>query len=328
MIDRFPGPGQRRLNSPARVISGTGTGPLGWLVVNHPGGGREPEYLQVDPLTGEPIPLSVPIATQPAPEPPAMPGPPPRRAIGPVIAVVSVVVLLAVLGGALLVALAVMVGGEGEVVAGDTESGSDITAPLTPPLSLDDIKVKPATKGWQGVLSPLDGVAYDVPKKGWTVESPGVRAGFEDESGPRTIMRGVSTFHRDACDGQGVRGRAGFMPAGDVDPARGVEVAAPYWAEAAAELPENSGKVQASPATSVRIADGELTAQMSSSVVSTAHLDSDCPAPLLMVTAVAFQPTPGGETAMFILFYDLGVDDQLSDRIANKIIASLRPHAG
>lgn len=194
--------------------------------------------------------------------------------------------------------------------------------------SESDIKVDAITPGWQGVLSPKENVAYDVPKD-WTVESPGMLSGFEDESGPRTIMHGISTYLDEACeDVRGSsRGKAGFMTAGDIDPDRGARAAVILWGEAAAELPEQSGEVEPSPSRDVKIAGGEITAKMSSAVVELPK-DQDCPAPRLKITAVAFKPAGNGDTALFILHSDVGVKHELSDDVAKKIIASLRPHQG
>lgn len=315
--------------------------------MSYPGGQHEsgPYGYQADPFTGQPLPhgygtggyqQAPPIEQQPFPGAypgyegyPGGPGRPPRKGVPIIALAVGGMLLLAVIGAGLLF----VVGGredDSRAVAG-SEPSVEASAPTVSPESSSeapssgDNTVAAVTPGWQGVLSRKEKVAYDVPRD-WTVGSPGLLVGFEDKSGPRTIMHGVATYKDEACpnaDGS-YRGQVGFMSVGKFDPREGARIAALLWAEAAAELPENSGEVARPSSTPVKVADGAISAWKATAVVDL-PAGSDCPAPRMKVTAVGFTPKPGGNTAMFILYTDLDVPDALPDAVAGKIIASLRP---
>lgn len=177
--------------------------------------------------------------------------------------------------------------------------------------------------GWQPVLSQKEGAIFDVPDD-WTVESPGTLTGFEDGAGRKVIMHGVATYRDGFCKNaaNSYRGGAGFMTAGDADPKKVPQIAAKLWATAAGELPEDSPKVTSSAPKRVTIAGGQ-DAWMSTAVVKN-PVKSECPPPSLKVTAVAFVPREGGDTALFIMHTDEGVEDPLPPAEAKKIIDSLR----
>src|SRR5690606_15788909 len=67
------------------------------------------------------------------------------------------------------------------------------TSSLAPPTtqSAGSSRVKAVVEGWAPVFSAREGAAFDV-SEDWTVEDPGVIAGFEDDSGIRTAMHGVA----------------------------------------------------------------------------------------------------------------------------------------
>lgn len=187
-----------------------------------------------------------------------------------------------------------------------------------------DLKADPVVDGWQVAISPKEAVAYDV-SDDWTVESPDTLTGFEDGNGRQVIMHGVSTYRSDFCkaDDGSYRGEAGFMTAGDADPKKVPAVAVKLWATAAAELPKDSDKVQAGAVKPVDIEGGQQ-AWMSTTTVRN-PVKSVCAPDVLKVTAVAFVPREGGDTALFIMHTDTDVDDELPAADAQKVIGSLRP---
>lgn len=199
-----------------------------------------------------------------------------------------------------------------------TTTAPTTTAPTTTAASGDHV-IDATIAGWQGVLSAQDKAAYDVPP-GWRIEDPGFVSGFEGNS---QRVHGVSTYKPEACpdvDGS-IRGRAGFGAPEKDDPASAARAAATRWAEAAAGVERGSDKVTVGSPKSVQIDGGKLTAKVVTA--SAKGPKGSCSAPKVQATAAAFESD--GQTVLFVLYVDKGVDDELDDGIANTIISSLRP---
>lgn len=247
------------------------------------------------------------------------PGGPNRKRVAIIVAVVALVLLV---GGGLTALLLLDSGGTaGKPVAKPVPPSSSAPATTSPlPTDVNEVKVEAITPGWQGVLSPMDGAAYDVPAS-WEVETPGTRTGLEDKNGePKTIMHGVATARPGTCakDGSGpYLTETGFMKAGSIAPSKGSRAAAMMWEEAttgqrgkdpgARQVPINGGKAKA----------------YTSTVEVKPEADSGCPAPKVNVTTAAFE-VPGA-TAVFVVFSPQGVPGALPPADIDKIIASLRP---
>jgi len=257
---------------------------------------------------------------------------PPRRNRTPV--VLAVVAALVLLGGGGAAGYFLTSGSDEpddrsqQVPPTSTTSSSAVpsstsSSPPTTSRTKRFAKVEPVVPGWQPVLSQKEGAIFDVPDD-WTVESPDTLTGFEDGSGRQVIMHGVATYREGFCKkaANSYRGGAGFMTAGDADPKKVPQIAAKLWATAAGELPEDSPKVTASAPMRVLIQGGQ-DAWLSTAVVKN-PVKSECAPPSLKVTAVAFVPRKGGDTALFVMHTDEGVDDALPPAEAKKIIGSLR----
>ncbi|WP_028850302.1 hypothetical protein [Thermocrispum municipale] len=265
---------------------------------------------------------------------------PPRRPRTPlIIGVVTAIVLVA--GGVGVYFLAT--GGEDEPQNVATESStsappsttsqSPITStessppPDDPPSGGESSNLKPVVAGWKAVFSAREGAAFDV-SKNWTVEPPDALAGFEDKTGLRVVMHGIATYRDGFCSGKpnSNRGRAGFMTAKDLDPAKITATAAKLWATAAMELPEDSPKVKPTPIRTITTHDGKQA--WTSTATAKASTGDKCSSDEVKVTAVAFKPHAEGDTALFILYHDTGVKDELPADEAKKIIDSLRAVGG
>ncbi|TCP46735.1 hypothetical protein EV191_11311 [Tamaricihabitans halophyticus] len=175
------------------------------------------------------------------------------------------------------------------------------------------------TPGWQGVLSPDDSVAYDVPSN-WSVESPGMRTGLEDDNGkPLVIMHGVAFADPPACaDGGGpYAGATGFMTAGEAEPRGASRAAAKLWADAVTESDNDAPQ-----ASTTKVADGQISAHTTSMEVRPGD-PSVCDAKTIKITTVAFDNS--GQTAVFLLFNPQGKADSTKQADVDKIVASLRP---
>ena len=194
------------------------------------------------------------------------------------------------------------------------------SAPTTS--SAAPITVAPVIPGWHSVAAANERVAYDVPAD-WAIETPGTLVGFEDNTGPRATMHAVATYKPDACAGVpgSYRAHAGLMKLTERDPQSLAGVAARFWAEAAAELPQGDPSVPQPASTQTKIANG-VSAWIATSTIKAAP-SGECDAPAMKITTVAFG-VPNGQSALFVLYADQAVPDALPDDVTTKIITSLR----
>lgn len=205
-----------------------------------------------------------------------------------------------------------------------TSPTSTTTGPTSTTTTPGTTELEPTVAGWQAVASAKADAAYDVPDD-WRVESPDYISGFEDDGGELQVaIHGVSTYKPKACpeaDGS-IRGRTGFAtPDGD-DPAQAAERAAIQWVAAATG--KDAADISPDEPSQVDIAEGDITATVVTA--EAAAPQGSCSAPRVQVTAAAFQP-PGGQTVLFVMYQDQGVDDALATDTAEKIVRSLRPHS-
>ncbi|SDC32113.1 hypothetical protein [Actinokineospora iranica] len=308
---------------------------------------QHPQY-QVDPLTGQPV-SQQPQQTgfqgggyqgfgmypQRQPEPPK-----PNRT--PLIVTLVVVVVVAI--GAVTTLLLVNRDSDDPApVAAPSSSAEKTTAdrptatrkPVTSsprpttsttPTDVSQIKVDPVISGWQGVLSPKEGVAYDVPKD-WEVEKPSVIVGFDDNEGkPTAVMHGVSTYKPEACaDVKGsYRGHVGFVSAGTAEPERAARNGAKLFADAAALNADGSkAPVTVTDPVPAKVDHGKIDA-VSATATLTVNQPGECSSPTVLFTTVAFKN--GANTVLFMMYMDQGTPDALPADIAAQVVSSIRPH--
>lgn len=295
--------------------------------MSYPGG------QQYDPYSGQPVPPE--YGQQPQQS--AYRGlgaydepPPPRSRTPIVLAVVAALLLLGGAGVGVYFLTRDVDGSDSDALTPPTPQTSTTSSSAPPSSSTSSpstsstkryTEVEPYVAGWQPVVGPREGAAFDVPD-GWTIETPDTLAGFEDGNGRQVLMHSTATYREGECKEGSYRGGAGFMTAGEADPKEAPQVVAKMWATAAGELPEDSPKVTATAPKRVTIADGKY-AWLSTATVKD-PVKSECAPPSLKVIAVGFTPSSGGKTAMFVMHLDTDVDDELPAADAKKIIGSLR----
>lgn len=297
----------------------------------------QPQQYQVDPMTGQPVPYGgyqgFGLYQQQPPPPPRKPDRTPWIVAAAAVVVVAVGVVTTLL-------LVDSRSDPGTPIAATTStppppsSSSSSTKRPSPrpttsktPTEVKDILVEPVVEGWQGVLSPKEGVAYDVPPD-WKVQTPGTIVGFEDNDGkPAAVMHGVSTYKDGACPGArgSYRGHVGFATADelalDVAARGGVKL----FAESAALNPDGSkAPVVVNEIAPRKVGQGKVDA-VTATAVLTVTQPGECPSPSVLFTSVAFKV--GTRTALFVMYMDQGVPDALPAEVAEKVIASLRPHS-
>lgn len=198
------------------------------------------------------------------------------------------------------------------------------------PDTVQSITVQAVTPGWQGVLAREQRIAYDVPP-GWTVQTPGTFAGYQDASGKLATMHGVTIYRQHACpQNPGVdRGRVGFMPIAPTDPRQAAIEDGRLWAQSAAVDGSDpaSGRasavrVNSSPAQQISLDHGAIRAWQA--VTSAPVRPGACLPPRVQVTTVAFADR--GNTVLFVAVMDQGVADAARAEDVATIVASLRRH--
>lgn len=271
-------------------------------------------------------------------------GPQPPKKRGGVIAAVAVVSVLLLSG----------IGVGGYFLLGDddqkdppaaqptttppSQSSSESTSPgattteksYTP----QEIAIEPITAGWRGVWVPKDRVAYDVPKKDWTVATPGTTTGWENADGkPVASFHGVSDYRKGWCKAKDWWSRAvvGVQSVGAQEREKAARVGAIYFGAAIAKKPQKPASVDESKAKDVRINGGKTTASVSTATVPISYDKSDpkkCrEARTTKITSVAFNPEPK-QTSLLIIVADQGGKAELPQAEVDKIVKSLRPHEG
>ncbi|MCP2304222.1 hypothetical protein [Actinokineospora globicatena] len=277
-------------------------------------------YYQVDPLTGRPVAYQGFGMYEPPP-------PPPRKT--------PLYVFLALL---LVVALGVvfmvikMSADDAEPLATTAQTPPPTTSrsattrstTTTSPMPAS-ARIAPTIPGWQGVLSPKEKAAYDVPQD-WKVETPGTVVGFDDHKGTLVaVMHGATTYVPEACPDSrsSYRGHAGFVTAGATDPERAAVNGVRLFADAAAlNKDDTRAPVSSTAPKPVKVANGTIDAITATATVTPTH-PSECPSPTILFTSVAFKH--GTTTILFLMYQDQGVPDTLPQPIADQIITTIRP---
>ena len=271
--------------------------------------------------------------TPPPNAPPTVPAvtarpPKPRRRRPLMIAAVAFAAVVALAGGA-FAALSQSRGGGPPRPAASSPGGAGTAAPVRS-------NPNPVVPGWQVMLAPGYGVAYDVPP-GWKLEEPGTFSGFEDNDGNLLAgERAVATVKRGRC----VRAQAGLR--GGSDPkarpttdeldalAGAADQEARKWAAAAygaADQRPHPPKIDARPSDTVTT-HGITAARVAVNVTTTAREDGCTPSHATVET-LAMAATRNASTVgplIFIVFADRNVPGQVPGGVLRQIAGSIRPY--
>jgi hypothetical protein len=184
-------------------------------------------------------------------------------------------------------------------------------------------QVPAVTPGWQGLVSTRDKVAYDLPPQGWST-TPGTEDGFD--TGPaKIVLHDASLYKLGACpqlEGS-IRGRAGFVTAGQIDVGNAARGAVRLWQQAStAGADGKAPDVPQPPTAPLSLAGGAIQATTATATFKPGP-GEECGPPSIKVTSVAFKV--GEQTVCFLLALDQETPDTLPEADAQKILASLRP---
>ncbi|WP_433175113.1 serine/threonine-protein kinase [Actinoallomurus sp. CA-150999] len=237
---------------------------------------------------------------------------------------------------AAVVVAGVVVGGGAVALSGVFKGGKPHSTP-TPSHSVT-AKVpsdpRPVTPGWQAVLAPKWGVAYDVPPR-WKVRTPDWSSWVQDDQGQ--VYAGENAV-ADSQNGKCTRAQTGLR--GGSDPVANpgadqmsaltgaAQTEARKWVSAlygGVDTPPHPPKSEPGPTGTVTM-HGIQAARVSFNVTTTARHDA-CTPPHALVETVAMAAGKNAATSgplMFTVFADRDVRGALTDADLDKIIASVR----
>jgi hypothetical protein len=185
---------------------------------------------------------------------------------------------------------------------------------------------KPVVPGWQTVINPKWYSAFDAPKtKDWTVEKPGVITGFENDKTKKVMVAmSAPAFYKDDWCKESSRAGVGTKGAqGSKNTKEAAEIAAENFAIAGYDQQQ---KGHLSPAKTKPFKNKHGIKGHSSSVTLTgAPKEDKCSSGAAKVDTVSWINT-NGDLAIWILYKDTGVKDELPDATVKKMMASLRDY--
>ncbi|MEV0407527.1 serine/threonine-protein kinase [Actinoallomurus sp. NPDC050550] len=251
---------------------------------------------------------------------------PPRRRKAVLTAVAAVVVAGVVLGGGAVGLSGVFRGGKPDPIP--TPAPSHSVTPSVPS------NPKPVTPGWQAVLAPEWGVAYDVPP-GWKVQTPNWSSWVQDSRGQVYVgENAVADSQKGKCTRAqtGLRGGSGPVANPGADQMSALtgraQTEARNWVSAlygGVDTPPHPPKSEPGPAGTVTM-HGITAERVSFTVTTTARHDA-CTPPHALVETVAMAAGKDAATSgplMFTVFADRDVRGGFTDADLNKIVASVR----
>lgn len=309
----------------------------------HPGYGQ-PQQPDYGPPQGPPQPTGQQWGAPSGP--PGAPQPPrdnkKRTTTIAIAAAIAVVAAAAITG--------VLVLGKDDSDGGDESKGKDKTptAPSSAPASdkpTDDpagggadnpraggdaTDVKAVIPGWKPVVSPKRHNAFDVPPE-WTVESPGLSTGFEDDKGkPLVVMSAPARYKKDYCS---VKDKDGYVnkshaagagskgAQGAKNKASAAEVEAENWVFAAFDQDQTGTRkvTEAKKFTSAHGLKGYTASATVTGVKKTDKCSTDGKSVTVTYTDI------NGDFATWVLYSVKGTKEEVPDATIKKIMSSLRP---
>ncbi|ATL87023.1 MULTISPECIES: hypothetical protein [Streptomyces] len=278
--------------------------------------------------------------------PPGAPQPPrdnkKRTATIAIVAAIAVVAAAAITGALVL--------GKDDSDGGDESKGKDKTPAVTssapkseeptedpagggadnPRAGGDAGDVKPVIPGWKPVVSAKRHNAFDVPPD-WTVESPGLSTGFEDDKGkPLVVMSAPARFKKDYCsvkDKDGYTNKSHAAGAGSKgaqgakSEASAAKIEAENWVFAAFDQ-HQTGTRKVTEAKKFTSAHG-LKGYTSTATVTGVKKTDKCTTDGKSVT-VTYTDT-NGDFATWVLYSVKGTKEEVPESTIKKIMSSLRP---
>ena len=231
-----------------------------------------------------------------------------------------------ILGAAVVAGCASVVAGSPVPAGAGSPSGSSGSpgSPTSGPPSTSVSAPPPRVPGWQVVVAPKPGIAYDVPPD-WKVETPDTIIGFADQQGnPLVGMNDAASYKDGYCPGSSgsSRGGAGVNSSTTTDPGQAASDTAQKWADAGYTSTNNvPPTITAGTPQPVTVAgDSGMLVRDTLAV----HSTNSCDPPNAEADVVALPLQGNSGCALFILYADQGTPDSASEQELQQIVGSLR----
>lgn len=262
-------------------------------------------------------------------------GPPPAsppRSHRPLIALVSVAVVVVLAGVVTVVALNFRgSASQAAPVPPSATSTSTSEPPTTAPStgntsdpSERQTFIAPVVAGWRGIYWPGFGIAYDVPPS-WQPE-PGKQRGVGDDTTPNhVILTTVSLYMENYCRDSGTSFRAltGVATSTDKNTTTAATTLIDNWARYGFTSPSGAAP-KVSKATPQQVTlTGKRKATLASATI-TPPAGVPCSAPTEAISVVAIPSADGSGSAMLMALGDQGFSGAVSPQDLRTIVTSLR----
>lgn len=310
-----------------------------------PGGEQSPYPQQQPPIPGQPAPPGQPPGQHGMPGhsgqwgPASVPGGPqsPKGGGGGdkkktiTIAIVAAVAVIA----AAVAGVVVFTGDDGK---NDKAGGDSSASPSVKPKEEkspseeaepgDDASKDPSDPviaGWQSVVNPKWYSAFDVPKTNdWKVEDTGMITGFEDDKGKVLVAMSAPARYKDAWCKDSSRATVGTKGAkGSKDTKEAAKISAANFAIAGYDQKQR-GTLKESGAKPFSNKHG-VKGHIASAIITGAPKEDKCATSSGKVTSVSWINT-NGDLAIWVLYSDAGVKDEVPDATIKKMTESLRDY--
>lgn len=183
----------------------------------------------------------------------------------------------------------------------------------------------PVVPGWQTVINPKWYSAFDVPRTDdWTLASTGTITGFEDDKGKVLVAMSAPAYYKDDWCKDSSRAAVGTKGAkGSKDTKEAAKIAAANFAIAGYDQ-KQKGTLKESGAKPFTNKHG-IKGHVASALITGAPKEDKCATSSGKVTSVSWINT-NGDLAIWVLYTDAGVKDEISDATIKKMTGSLRSY--
>lgn len=184
---------------------------------------------------------------------------------------------------------------------------------------------EPVVPGWQTVVNPKWYSAFDVPDNDdWTVASQGTITGFEDDKGKVLVAMSAPAHYKDNWCDEATRASVGTKGGqGSKNTKEASKIAAENFAIAGYDQ-KQKGDLKVSGPKAFENKHG-IKGHTATAKITGAPKDDKCTTSAGKVVTVSWINS-NGDLAIFVLYTDAGVKDELSDATIKKITGSLRTY--